>query len=94
MEKKISSSIETLCKGFPDEIPAFIHYTRDLKFDDRPDYNFLKRLFKTIMEKEKYELDNEYDWYSIKKSDVNKEEGKNYILIIDREKIGKRKRQY
>lgn len=63
MEKKISSSIETLCKGFPDEIPAFIHYTRDLKFDDRPDYGFLRRLFKTIFEKEKLEFDNDFDWF-------------------------------
>jgi len=85
MEKKISSSIETLCKGFPgkllnltsmiDEIPAFIHYTRDLKFDDRPDYGFLKRLFKTMFEKEKLEFDNEFDWLNTKIESNIKDEG-------------------
>ncbi len=46
----------------------FIHYTRDLRFDDRPDYGFLKRLIKTIADKEKIELDNQFDW--IKKQEV------------------------
>jgi hypothetical protein len=40
----------------------FINYTRDLRFDDRPDYGLLKRLIKTIAEKEKIEFDYNYDW--------------------------------
>jgi casein kinase I family protein HRR25 len=76
MEKKISTQIEVLCKGFPgmiyfnnlEEIQVFIHYTRDLRFDDRPDYGFLKRLIKTIAEREKIEFDYQFDW--VKKQDV------------------------
>jgi len=66
MEKKISTHVETLCKGFPEEFASYINYTRDLKFDDRPDYGFLKRLLKTISEREKIEFDFLFDW-SIKK---------------------------
>jgi hypothetical protein len=90
MEKKISSSIETLCKGFPgilhlnnfnlDEIPAFIHYTRDLKFDDRPDYGFLRRLFKTIFEREKLEFDNDFDWFKLQGTKNEKSEDSKLIM--------------
>lgn len=62
MEKKISTSVDTLCKGFPEEILTFIHYTRDLRFDDRPNYNELKKLIKSISEREKIELDYAFDW--------------------------------
>ena len=62
MEKKIASPIELLCKGFPEEFSNFINYTRDLKFDDRPDYNYLKRLLKSISDKEKFEFDFNFDW--------------------------------
>jgi len=72
--QRISRYFAYLKLNISDEIPEFIHYTKDLKFDDRPDYSYLKRLFKTIMDKEKYEFDNLYDWFTIKKSD--KEEGK------------------
>lgn len=36
-----------------------------MKFDDRPDYGFLRRLFKTIFEKEKIEPDNDFDWFKL-----------------------------
>lgn len=62
MEKKISTSVETLCKGFPEEIQTFIHYTRDLRFDDRPNYGDLKKLIKSISEREKIEFDFAFDW--------------------------------
>ena len=45
-----------------EEIQIFIHYTRDLRFDDRPDYGFLKKLLKTIVDREKFEIDYMFDW--------------------------------
>lgn len=62
MEKKIASPIEVLCKGFPEEFASFINYTRELKFDDRPDYGYLRRLLKTISDREKIEFDFVFDW--------------------------------
>jgi hypothetical protein len=38
MEKKLSTPIEILCKGFPVEFATFLSYTRSLKFDEKPDY--------------------------------------------------------
>jgi len=72
MEKKISTPIEVLCKGFPEEFQVFIHYTRDLRFEDRPDYGFVKKLLKTIMEREKIEIDYNFDWIIKKKQETDK----------------------
>jgi serine/threonine protein kinase len=94
MEKKISTQIEVLCKGFPgkfyfnplEEIQVFIHYTRDLRFDDRPDYGFLKRLIKTIAEREKIEFDYQFDWVKKqddKKDDENEEKKANDLMLVD-----------
>lgn len=53
-----------------EELQMFIHYTRDLRFDDRPDYGFLKRLIKTVSDREKLDFDYNFDWI-IKKQEVN-----------------------
>ena len=55
-----------------EEIQIFINYTRDLRFDDRPDYGFLKRLVKTISEKEKIEFDFNFEWNNKKLENVSK----------------------
>jgi len=44
MEKKLSTSIDTLCKGLPNEFAQFLTYCRNLKFDEKPDYAYLKKL--------------------------------------------------
>ena len=68
-DKKISTPIEILCEGCPgkiyfilEEFQVFLHFTRDLKFDDRPDYSFLRRLLKGISEREGYGIDYNFDW--------------------------------
>jgi casein kinase I family protein HRR25 len=80
MEKKIASPIDVLCKGFPEEFASFINYTRELKFDDRPDYGYLRRLLKTISEKEKFDYDFVFDWV-IRKKQLEEEESKEGNII-------------
>jgi hypothetical protein len=41
-----------------------------LKFDEKPDYGFLKRLLKGISEREEFKIDFNYDWIDIKKEKV------------------------
>lgn len=48
MEKKMNTPIEVLCKGYPAEFRAYFEYCRALRFDDKPDYAYLKRLFKEL----------------------------------------------
>ena len=67
MEKKISTPAEFLCKGFPNELSAFINYSKSLKFEEKPDYKYLKDLLITARKASKFEVDYVYDW-SIKSS--------------------------
>ncbi|KAL8113543.1 hypothetical protein AgCh_020753 [Apium graveolens] len=61
-EKKLSTPIDVLCKSHPIEFASYFHYCHSLKFDMRPDYGFLKRLFRDLFTREAYELDNVFDW--------------------------------
>lgn len=62
MEKKISTPAEVLCKGFPQQLATFINYARNIKFEDKPDYAYLKNLLKTAMKSNNIEMDYVYDW--------------------------------
>jgi len=48
MDKKISTRLEDLCKGFPDEFISVIQYARSLQFDEKPDYSYLRLILKMV----------------------------------------------
>lgn len=62
LEKKISTPIEVLCKGLPPVFGRYIAYCQTLKFEQKPDYDFCREMFKNFMEKLKYDFDYDYDW--------------------------------
>ncbi|CAK9011492.1 Casein kinase I [Durusdinium trenchii] len=62
MECKQSTSVETLCKGCPSIFIPYMNYAKALRFEDRPDYAYLRRLFKELFSKEGYENDGIFDW--------------------------------
>lgn len=39
-----------------------MQYCRSFKYEDVPDYNYLKRLFKEKLIKEGYQYDHIFDW--------------------------------
>jgi hypothetical protein len=51
-----------LCKGFPEEFATFFNYSRKLKFEEKPDYAYLRKLFKDLFFRMGYEYDYIYDW--------------------------------
>ncbi|KAF0917351.1 hypothetical protein E2562_017524 [Oryza meyeriana var. granulata] len=61
-EKKISTPIEVLCKSCPVEFASYFHYCHSLTFDQRPDYAFVKRLFRDLFTQQGYEFDYVFDW--------------------------------
>lgn len=65
-DKKVSTTIESLCKGYPDEFTKYLTYCRNLKFEDKPDYAYLRKLFTTVFAKSGFELDFAYDWIVLK----------------------------
>jgi hypothetical protein len=45
-----------------DEFASYLNYTRSLRFEDRPDYSHLRKMFKELLVKEGYEYDYAFDW--------------------------------
>ena len=62
MEKKMTTPTETLCRGYPTEFAIFLNYTRSLRFDDRPDYSYLRKLFRELFIREGLQYDYIFDW--------------------------------
>lgn len=44
--------LQVLCKSYPSEFISYFHYCRSLRFDDKPDYSYLKRLFRDLFIRE------------------------------------------
>ncbi|XP_058750355.1 casein kinase 1-like protein 2 [Vicia villosa] len=65
-EKKVSTSIESLCRGYPSEFASYFHYCRSLRFDDKPDYAYLKRLLRDLFIREGFQFDYVFDWTILK----------------------------
>jgi len=62
MQKKMETELDTLCSGMPIEFKKYLEYCKKLKFEEKPDYHFLKRMFKELFIREGYENDSVYDW--------------------------------
>ncbi|CAD6251058.1 unnamed protein product [Miscanthus lutarioriparius] len=65
-EKKLSTPIEALCKSHPVEFASYFDYCHSLTFDQRPDYSFLRRIFRELFDREGYQFDYVYDWTLLK----------------------------
>jgi len=72
-EKKMSTPVETLCKGFPMEFATYLNYSRSLRFEDKPDYQYLRKLFRDLFIKEGYHMDYIFDWTTAKQRSTAQE---------------------
>ncbi len=43
---------QVLCKGFPQEFVLYFQYVRAQRFEEKPDYAYLRRLFRDLFAKE------------------------------------------
>lgn len=62
MEKKMTTPTELLCRGFPNEFAIYLNYSRSLRFDDKPDYSYLRKLFRDLFVREGFAYDYVFDW--------------------------------
>lgn len=65
-EKKMSTPVEVLCKGFPAEFSMYLNYCRTLRFDEQPDYMYLRQLFRILFRTLNHQYDYIYDWTMLK----------------------------
>jgi len=61
-KKKMSTPVEVLCKNFPNEFITYLNYCRSLRFEDVPDYAYLRRELKDVFFREGYQYDFVCDW--------------------------------
>ena len=59
---KLDTPVDVLCQGHPIEFAMYISYCRGLRFDEDPDYAFLRRMFKELFENQGFKRDFIYDW--------------------------------
>ncbi|KAL8254829.1 hypothetical protein R6Q59_033050 [Mikania micrantha] len=81
-EKKLSTPIEVLCKSHPVEFASYFHYCHSLTFDQRPDYGFLKRLFRELFTREGFEFDYIFDWTILKYQQSQKNKTQPRVLPV------------
>lgn len=62
MKTKLNTPIGTLCRGQPDAFSTLLSYARGLAFDARPDYKYLRTIFKTTFNLAGYQDNHTYDW--------------------------------
>ena len=75
--------MEELCKGLPKEMIDYMNNAKSLKFEQEPNYEYLKDLFKTILKKNNFNFDkNIFSW--IQNSNNN-----NNIKPIKSNSVGK-----
>lgn len=74
---KKNIKLTDLCKDLPKEFMKYVKYCRELKYDEKPDYNYLRSLFVGLFKHHNYELDYVYDWNVVAKT---KKEGKDETL--------------
>ena len=62
LEKKRETTTEDLCKDFPREFFEYVDYTRNLEYEENPDYDFLRKKFTDVLKELNEEMDYIYDW--------------------------------
>ena len=61
-EKKSSTPVEELCRSYPAEFAMYLGYCRSLEFADKPDYSYLRKMFKDLFFREGFADDHNFDW--------------------------------
>jgi len=62
----MSTPVEVLCKGFPAEFAMYLNYCRGLRFEEAPDYMYLRQLFRILFRTLNHQYDYTFDWTMLK----------------------------
>ena len=81
-ELKITTPISTLCSSLPAEFAELLTYSRALSFEQKPDYAYLRRIFKELFLKQGFEFDYVFDWTG--KTEYN---GMLHRLLVEKQRV-------
>mmetsp|Transcript_18105 Transcript_18105/g.18092 ORF Transcript_18105/g.18092 Transcript_18105/m.18092 type:complete len:211 (+) Transcript_18105:239-871(+) len=57
MNTKMNTSVGELCKGCPTEVVVLLNYCKALRFEENPNYNYMREQIASISRKENFQLD-------------------------------------
>jgi hypothetical protein len=62
MEKKTTIDVEELCDKVPREFAVYMDHVRALRFEEKPNYSYLRKIFQNLFVRRGFEYDNVFDW--------------------------------
>ncbi|CAH8379775.1 unnamed protein product [Eruca vesicaria subsp. sativa] len=80
--KKASTSFEELCRGYPIEFASYFHHCHSLRFEDKPDYAYLKRLFCDLFIRQGFQFDYVFDWTVLKYQESQRSSSSSRRLVV------------
>ncbi|CAH3124061.1 unnamed protein product [Porites evermanni] len=67
-EKKMSTPVDVLCKGCHAEFAMYLNYCRGLRFEEAPDYMYLRQLYRILFRTLNHQYDYTFDWTPLKQA--------------------------
>lgn len=69
--KKFTFKSGMICKcrnfaSFSAEFATYLNFCRSLRFDDKPDYSYLRQLFRNLFHRQGFTYDYVFDWNMLK----------------------------
>jgi len=87
---KLNVTTAQLCAGLPEELKEYLDYCRNLKFEEKPHYGRLIKLFQNVFKRVSHSKNFDYDWNIMKcditKRNCNNENGSNMSKFEDDKK--------
>ena len=85
IEAKAKISIENICKGMPQEMISYMKYVKNLKNEECPDYEYLRKLFFNVLKKigVKEQLFSWADKIKSPKKIISKKRFKSFAFLSD-----------
>ena len=68
---KSNTTNEELCKYLPIEFYEYMNYVKSLKFEEKPNYKYLRKLFLSVLDKMNDKYDLKFSW--IKNKNIKKQ---------------------
>lgn len=65
-----------------DEFSILLRYSRSLKFTERPDYDWLKNLFKELFNNSNFSINTAFDWIPLLTKQSTAPQQANQITVI------------
>ena len=63
---KIEPSIQPIKLFFSAEFATYFYYVKSLRFEEKPDYAYLRQLMRTLFHRQGFSYDYVFDWNTLK----------------------------